>query len=85
MRRFIIGGLAALAMGTVVPLGIANAGTQHCDTTPNMFGGGYSTSCETFGDDGSWNNIAEYCSANGTAQATTTERAAGRGLTPPSR
>jgi hypothetical protein len=65
MRRFIIGGLAALAMGTVAPLGIANAGTQHCDTTPNMFGGGYTTSCETFGDDGSWNNITQYCRANG--------------------
>ena len=64
MKTFIIGGLAALAMGTVVPLGIANAGTSHCDTTANIFGHGYSTTCDSYGDDGSGNNTTWYCNNN---------------------
>jgi hypothetical protein len=65
MRRFIIGGLAAVAMGTVAPLGIASAGTSHCDTTANIYGNGYSINCDSYGDDGSWNNTTWYCDNNG--------------------
>jgi hypothetical protein len=70
MRKFIIGGLAALAMVAVpatagVGIAPANADTTKCSTDYNIFGKGSSTICNSYGDDGSWNITSTYCDNNG--------------------
>ena len=63
MRKFIIGGTAALAMA-MVPTAVAHA-DGHCSTTPNIFGKGYTIDCDNYGNDGSRHRTTTYCNTGG--------------------